>query len=186
MMKVIGQVIDSVRRVRFRHADPALRTVPRCLSLQARSEDEVRTAAQRVSPRTPVFAATLIRELVELNTPALFLNIVQPGVAVHVVLRPAALRTIRFRGRRFLLDAGAEAPGGTEAFALAPLSHVTQLFPVTPDHPVYIMSIEHQGDAVYTGDVPAYLTHVTIAVNGRIVAHAERLLRERGPQVFAA
>jgi hypothetical protein len=185
MMKVIGQVIDSVRRVRFRHVGPALRAVPRCLSLQARSEDEVRTAAQRVSPRAPVFAGALIRELVELNTPALFLNIVQPDAA-HVVLRPAALRTIRFRGRRFLLDAGADAPGGSEAFALAPLSHVTQLFPVTPDHPVYIMSIEHQGEAVFTGDVPAYITHVTIAVNGRVVARAERLLRERGPQVFAA
>lgn len=178
--QLIRKVVRSVTGGR------AAAPVPRCVSTQARSEGDIRVAAFRAAADRPVLGEALIRELVELNTPALFLNIVQPGVHVHVVLRPAPTRSIRFRGRRFFLDAGSAAPEGIEAFMHAPLAHVTELYPVTPDHPVFVMGIEHQGDTVYTGDVPSWLTHVTIMVNGRVVARGERLLRERGPQVWAA
>jgi len=178
--QVLRRVLRRVAPVRV------TKEVPRCVSVEARSEQDVAIAVLRTGADAPVLTGLLIRQLVELNTPALYLNIVQPDARVHVVLRPAKGRSIRFRGRRWFLDAGSEAPEGVEAFTSSPMAHVTQLYPVTPDHPVYVMSIEHQGDTVYTGDVPSYLTHVTIVVNGHVVARAERVLHERGPQVYAA
>lgn len=181
LKQVIRQVVRTMRRTRVAKSEP------RCMRMQARSEQEVRTAAIRLAGDGPAgHIEPLIRELVELNTPALFLNIVDPGVRVSVMLRPSALRSIRFRGRSWFLDAGSDAPEGIEAFMNAPFSHVTTLYPTAPDHPVYVMSIEHQGERVYTGDAPEWLTHVTIVVNGRVIARAERLLRERGMQVWAA
>jgi hypothetical protein len=43
--------------------------------------------------------------LVELNTPALLLNLVEPSGPVHVALRPWEGRSVRFRGRGYLLEA---------------------------------------------------------------------------------
>lgn len=164
------------------------RPVPRCLSLQARSEHDVRSLAMKLAGG-PVGADTLqnlLRDLVALNTPALFLNIRHEVPRMNVMLRPWDGRSIRFRGPSFMVDAGSEAPEGVEAFAIAPFSHVTALYPTTPDHPVYVISIEYQDQSLITGEVPAYLTHVTILVNGVLLAHRERLLHERGPQVWAA
>lgn len=162
---------------------------PRCLSLQARSEQELRFAASRLATGSALGSGTLqilLRELVELNSPALFLNIRQKRGPTHVVLEPWGGASTRFQGSSFLLEAGSAAPEGVEAFALAPFSHVTQLFPTAPDHPVYVMSIEHPAQHVITGLVPSYLTHVSILVNGSLVAHCERLLHERGPHIWAA
>jgi hypothetical protein len=160
----------------------------RCHSMEARSEAEILGAARRLAPARvgSGYYEHHLRRLAELNTPALLLNIVEPSARVHVLLRPWEGRSVRFRGRGYFLDAGSEAPEGMEAFTTSPGSHVTVLYPTVPDHPVYVMSIEHQKERVYAGDVPQYLTHVTIMVNGIAIAVAASLLHERGPQVWAA
>lgn len=145
--------------------------------------------ACRIAPAAdlePAAVQALIRELVALNTPGLFLNVVQRDGPVRVVLKPWDGRTTRFRGAHFVIEAGAEATEGVEAFLRTPLSHVTALYPAAPDHPVYVVSIEHQGTLVYAGQFPAYLTHLTLLVNGRTIVRCRRLLHERGPQVFAS
>jgi hypothetical protein len=184
---VIGTVIRRVARTIGGAA--AIVPVARCTRVDVRSEQDIRTAAGRVLPRAAadrIRMQSLLRELVALNTPALYLNVVQRAPRVHVVLRPWDGSSIRFRGGNYFVDAGSDSMEGSEAFVNAPFSHVTMLYPTAPDHPVYVISIENQGQAVITGDVPPYLTHVTIVVNGRVITQSERLLRERGPQIWAA
>jgi hypothetical protein len=155
--------------------------------MAVRSEHEVRTAAQELAGPAgvePAALEVLLRELVALNTPALFLNIVQRGGPLRVVLKPWAGRTIRFRGRNYFVDAGAEAGEGIEAFTRTSYAHVTALYPTAPDHPLYVVSIEHQGALIHTGEFPSYLTHLTLVMNGFVSARCERLLHERGTQVF--
>jgi hypothetical protein len=156
--------------------------------MEARSDAELMRAAHRLAPthHGAGYYEHHLRKLVELNTPALLLNIVQPSGPVHVCISPWEGRSIRFRGRGYLVDAGSEAPEGMEAFTASPWSHVTALYPTVPDHPVYVMSIEHQKERAHAGAVPPYLTHVTILVNGLAIVAAERLLHERGAQVWAA
>ena len=178
-------VLNAVKRL-FLRARPGHR-VARCLSMEVRSEDEVRNAAHELAANTnvpPAVLEALIRELVALNTPALFLNVVQRGGPLRVVLKPWDGRTVRFRGRNYMVDAGAGATEGVEAFTRAPLAHVTSLYPTSPDHPLYVVSIEHQGSLVHTGEFPPYLTHLTLIMNGAVTARCERLLHERGTQVF--
>jgi hypothetical protein len=180
---------ESLRRfVRGAQALAPVRPAARCLSMEVRSEAQIRHAAQQLSAESRAEAvayAWRLRELVALNTPALFLNLVATG-PVRVVLRPWEGRSVRFRGPGYFVDAGSAAPEGVEAFTEAPFSHVTALYPAVPDHPVYLISVEHQRGFVYTGDIPSWVTHVTIVVNGGTVAGEERLLHERGPQVWAA
>jgi hypothetical protein len=155
--------------------------------MEVRSEDEVRQAAQTLAPAAhaePAAFEALIRELVALNTPALFLNIVQRGGPLRVVLKPWDGRSVRFRGRNYMVDAGSGATDGVEALSRTPAVHTTALYPTSPDHPLYVVSIEHQGSLVHTGEFPSYLTHLTLVMNGVVTARCERLLHERGVQVF--
>ena len=178
-------VVTTVRRL-LRRARPKHR-VPRCLSVEVRSEDEVRKAASELAGPAhvePAALEALIRELVALNTPALFLNVVQRGGPVRVVLKPSEGRSVRFRGRNYVVDAGAGATEGVEALTRAPGAHATALYPTSPDHPLYVVSIEHQGSLVITGEFPSFITHLTIVMNGVVTARCERLLHERGVQVF--
>jgi hypothetical protein len=183
-------IVRSIRRlVEYARVRRRARPAPRCASYEVRSENDILTcAAQHAPPWEGVAAVlpSLLRDLVALNTPALFLNIIDGGAPVHVMLRPWPGRSVRFRGSSYLVEAGSEAPEGMEAFTGGPFSHVTALYPTVPDHPVYMVSIERQDARLYTGEIPSYLTHVTIMVNGRLVAHCERLLHERGPQVWRA
>ncbi|CAN5640672.1 hypothetical protein BH23GEM9_BH23GEM9_06620 [soil metagenome] len=184
---MVGSVLQKlVLRARSIGSAPA---VPRCTSLEVRSEDEIRTAALELSatmsassPGAAAVLPSLLRDLVSLNTPSLFLNIMDSRAPIRVVLRPWEQRTLRFRGTSFLVEAASEATEGIEAYTMAPFSHVTALYPTAPDHPVYVISLEHHDEGNYTGDIPQYLTHLSIMVNGSLVAHCERLLHERGPQ----
>jgi len=179
------RVLQSLRRL-LRRARPTHR-VPRCLSMDVRSEQEVRNAAHELAAAArmePTALESLIRELVALNTPALFLNVAQRGGPLRVVLKPWDGRTIRFRGRNYVVDAGAGTMGGVGAFTKTPPAHATSLYATSPDHPLHIVSIEHQGALVHTGEFPAYLTHLTLVMNGVVTARCERLLHERGTQVF--
>jgi hypothetical protein len=183
---MLGTVIRKVARQIGRASGAS---VARCTRIDVRSAHDIRTAAFRVVPDDAAARSLmqlLLRDLVALNTPALYLNVVQRAPRVHVMLRPWDGSSIRFRGDSYFVDAGSESVEGIEAFANVPFSHVTTLYPTAPDHPVYVISIENQGAATITGDVPPYLTHVTIIVNGRVVTQGERLLRERGPQIWAA
>jgi hypothetical protein len=178
-------VVTALRRL-LRRARPKQR-IARCLSMEVRSEQEVRSAAHELAANAgavPAVFEALIRELVALNTPALFLNVVQRGGPLRVVLKPWDGRTVRFRGRNYMIDAGAGATEGVEAFTRTPLAHVTALYPTSPDHPLYVVSIEHQGSLVHTGEFPSYLTHLTLVMNGVVTVRCERLLHERGTQVF--
>lgn len=160
-----------------------------CRSLTVRSDSDIRTAAfnmARPARQDASAAQELLRELVELNTPALYLNIVQTPRPARVVLVPWEGRTLRFRGRSYLVEAGSEAPEGIAAFVDVPSARVMTLYPTAPDHPVYAISIENQDEREIGGAIPAHITHVTILVNGRVIARGERLLRERGPQIWAA
>jgi hypothetical protein len=180
-MRVVNTVRRLLRRVRRKHR------APRCLSVEVRSEVEVRKIAHELASAAhtePAAFEALIRELVALNTPALFLNIVQRGGPLRVVLQPWDGPSIRFRGRNYMVDAGAGAPEGSEAFTRAPGAQVTALYPASPDHPLYVVSIEHQGSLVHTGEFPSYITHLTLVMNGAVTARCERLLHERGVQVF--
>lgn len=182
-------VKTALRRLLARIPGVASGPRARCLRLDVRAEHEVRAAARQLAHAGAADSSVfepLLRELVSLNTPALFLNIVQPGARVRIMLSPWEGRSVRFRGQHFFVDAGSESVEGIEAFVNTPFSHVTALFPTTPDHPVYVISIEHQGPHVYLGEVPSYLTNVTIVANGRVVTRAERLLHERGLHVWAA
>jgi hypothetical protein len=164
--------------------------VPRCMSREVRSEQEVRAAAYEVARSAPQFTPgmleVLIRELVEMNTPALLLNVVQRSGPVRVVLKPWEGRTVRFRGRNYYVDIGSESSEGIEAFTHAPFAHTTVLYPTAPDHPLYVISIEQQGAVEYAGHFPPYLTHVTVIANGLVTARAERLLHERGVRVWSS
>lgn len=176
-MGVVKTVKQLLRRARPKHR------LPRCLSMEVRSEDEVRKAAQELAAGAraePAALEALIRELVALNTPALFLNVVQRGGPLRVVLKPWEGRTVRFRGRNYMVDAGAGATEGIQGS----VTSVTSLYPNSPDHPLYVVSIEHQGTLVHTGEFPPYLTHLTLVMNGAVTARCERLLHERGTQVF--
>lgn len=176
------------RLVRQARAGVAAGAAPRCLSLQVRSEAEVRSAAGRLAAGAVLDAGTLqvlVRDLASLNSPALFLHVRSRQPRVRVLLEPWAGRSLRFRGSSFMVEAGSEAPEGVEAFASVPYAQVTALYPTAPDHPVFIVSIEHQAERLIRGSVPAYLTHVSILVNGSLLAHGERLLQERGPQAWA-
>jgi hypothetical protein len=181
---VVGLLQQVQRRVRR----PQQR-VSRCARHDVRSEYDIRTVAFQLGRRAgmePAAVQSLLRELVELNTPALYLNVIQHTAGLRVMLQPWDGRSTRFRGDTYFVDAGAESVEGIEAFAHTPFAHVTTLYPTAPDHPVYAISIENQGDATIAGKVPAYLTHVTIVVNGRVITRCERLLHERGPQIWAA
>jgi hypothetical protein len=176
-------VVTTVRRL-LRRARPKHR-VPRCLSVEVRSEDEVRKAAVELAAPAhvePAALEALIRELVALNTPSLFLNVVQRGGPVRVVLKPSEGRSVRFRGRNYVVDAGAGATEGAAEFA--PGAQVNALYPTSPDHPLHVVSIEHQGSLVITGEFPSLITHLTLVMNGVVTARCERLLHERGVQVF--
>jgi hypothetical protein len=91
---------------------------------------------------------------------------------------------VQFRGRNYVVDVGAGPANAVEEFERTPAAHVTSLYPASPDHLLYVVSIEHQGTLVHTGEFPAYLTHLTLLMNGVVTARCERLLHERGTQVF--
>ena len=186
--KVLPQAVTAVARAVRRLVRPrATRRVPRCVSFDVRSEVDVRNAARDLalaSKAEPAAYEAFMRELAQLNTPALFLNVVQRMGPIRVVLDPWEGRSVRFRGASYFVDVGAEAPEGVEAFVRTPLAHVTTLYPTAPDHPLYVVSIENQGALVYTGQFPSYLTHITLAVNGVVIARSERLLYERGTKVY--
>lgn len=185
MSTVVGRAIRTISRmVSSRSVMPP---APRCVSVEVRTEGDIlRAAGLLARGGEPTILPSLIRDLVRLNTPALFLNIVDHRAPARVVLEPWEGRSIRFQGSAYLATASSEAPEGVEAFAAVPFSHVTALYPTAPDHPVYVMAIEWQGDDVYCGRVPPYLTHASIMVNGRLLTHGERLLRERGVRVWWA
>jgi hypothetical protein len=177
-MSVANTLRRLLGRTRRKHR------APRCVSVEVRSEAEVRKVAQELAGPAylePAALEALIRELVALNTPALFLNVVQRGGPLRVVLKPWDGHSVRFRGRNYMVDAGADAP---EAVTRPPGTQVTALFPTTPDHPLYVVSIEHQGSLVHTGEFPSHITYLTLVMNGVVTARCERLLQERGVQVF--
>jgi hypothetical protein len=165
------------------------RPTPRCVHYEVRSDAELRAAVRGLQHRSaaaPVVLAQAIRELAELNTPALLLHIREEVPRVHVMLRPWDRASMRFRGREYLVDVGSESVEGVEAFLATPHAHTTALYPSAPDHPVHVVSIEHHGEKTFLGDVPPWLTHVTIMVNGVVRAWAEPVLHERGLHVWAA
>lgn len=187
MMTMAGSIVSAV--LRTLGSRTAVGGKPCCRRHAVRSEADIRAAAAALAPAARMAAPavqSLLRELVALNTPALYLGIVQRPGPVRVVLHPWGGRTLRFRGPTYLLDAGSEATEGVEAFVAPPFARATSLYATTPDHPVYAVAIEHQGVREVAGSVPAWLTHVTIVVNGRVVTQGERLLHERGPQIWAA
>jgi hypothetical protein len=182
--RVLGRLVRGALSVTQRREDP------RCLVREVRSESDVRAVAAQLwvglRPSAAALSPLLLRDLVALNTPALFLNIVDEQLPLSVVLRPWDGRSIRMRGSSYLVEVGSEAPEGVEAFTSSQDAHVTALYPTAPDHPLYVISIEQQAQHVYGGAIPSYLTHITIVVNGSVITHCERLLHERGPHVWRA
>jgi hypothetical protein len=186
----VATMVDAIRRLAVRVRtlrDPG--NTPRCRHWTVRSEAEIHAVASQLTdgmdsagPLLP----SMLRDLVALNTPALFLNIIDSASPVHVVLQSWDGRGIRLRGRNYLLETGSQAPEGIEAFTTAPFSHTSMLYPTAPDHPLYVISIERQEERVYRGEIPSYLTHASIMVNGVLVARCERLLHERGAHVWRA
>lgn len=123
----------------------------------------------------PSLRESLIRELVALDTPALFIDVAErPGT--RVVLRPWDRPGTRFVGN-YLVEAGSGATEGSEAFVTA--SHDVPVFVTAPDHPVHVIALHHLGRASHEGRVGADVTHVTIVINGHVVARSEKLSRER-------
>jgi hypothetical protein len=161
--------------------------VQRCVHREVRSVHDLRSAVAAVAgPTSPVLLTSCLRELVEMNTPALLLNIVESSRPVNVVLRPRAGSSISFRGSSYLVRAGPAARAGCDAPPTTLPAHSMTLCRALPDHPVHLVSVEHHGEAVFTGDAPPWLTHFTLVVNGVVVTRAEPLVHERGPQVWAA
>ena len=125
-----------------------------------------------------------LRELYDLATPALYLQVATGGQPCRIVLVPWDRRQVSFSGRGWHVLAGAEATAGTEAFILPKGLRVPMLYSHAPDHPLFAVSLEQPGEREIRGYFPQYVTHVTIVADGLEVVEACPLSHEHGARVF--
>jgi hypothetical protein len=125
-----------------------------------------------------------LRELFELATPALYLQVETGGEPCRIVLVPWDRRQVAFSGRGFHLLGGAEAEAGKGAFLVPKGLRIPPLNGNAPDHPVFLVALEQPGQHEYRGYIPPYVTHVTIIADGNEVTTACRLAHDQGARVF--
>ena len=125
-----------------------------------------------------------LRELYELSTPALYLQLVTTGQPCRIVLVPWDRGQVSFSGRGWHVLAGADATMGGGALAAPAPLRMPMLYSHAPDHALFAVSIEQPGQSEIRGYFPRYVTHVTIVADGREVAEVCRLSHEHGARVF--
>jgi hypothetical protein len=185
-MSLITTIARWIRGVARRYRSP--RTLSHNLVLRVEQASELGGVALQLARlgRTR-FQDTLrrLRELYELSTPALYLQLVTTGQPCRVVLVPWDRGQVSFSGRGWYVLAGADATiAGTDGEAAAAALRMPMLYSHAPDHALFAVSIEQPGESEIRGYFPRYVTHVTIVADGREVAEASRLLHEQGARVF--
>lgn len=125
-----------------------------------------------------------LRELYELSTPALYLQLVTTGQPCRIVLVPWDRGQVSFSGRGWHVLAGADAASGGGALAASATLRMPMLYSHAPDHALFAVSIEQPGQSEIRGYFPRYVTHVTIVADGREVAEVCQLSHEQGARVF--
>jgi hypothetical protein len=125
-----------------------------------------------------------LRDLYDLATPALYINVVTAGEGCRIVLVPWERRQVSFSGNGWHLLAGAEAVTGIEAFMQAKRPRRPRLYSSAPDHPLFVVTVDQPGQTEFRGYFPPYLTHLTIVADGNEVVDACRLVHDDGVRVF--
>jgi hypothetical protein len=124
-----------------------------------------------------------VNELLALRTSALYLQVTGSGTTA-VVLEPWERRKVSLCGNGWTLDAGEGAPTGVPAWVTAKDARPHRLYETAPDHPVLAVAVRVGVQGEVRCFVPEYLTHATIVVNGRVLAAAQRIDRDREAYVF--
>lgn len=128
-------------------------------------------------------AVSRVNELLALRTPALYLQVTGSGTTA-VVLEPWERRKVSLCGNGWTLDAGEGAPTGSPAWVASDDARPYRLYETAPDHPVLAVAVRVGVEGEVRCFVPEYLTHATIVVNGRVMAAAQRIDRDREAYVF--
>lgn len=123
-----------------------------------------------------------LRDLYELATPAIYLQVTARGEPCRIVLVPWERQPVSVSGRGWHLVAGAEAMSGLDASSvrngLSRLPRFSWLFGCAPDHPLFAVSIAQPGQREFHCHFPPNVTHVTIVADGELVVSACQLSHE--------
>lgn len=125
-----------------------------------------------------------LRELYDLATPSIYLQVATAGQPCRIVLVPWERGQIAFSGRGFHLMAGAEATSGLEAFLLPREVRTPALYSTAPDHPLFAVALSQPGIREFRGYFPPYVTHLTIVADGREIVLNCPLAHDQGACVF--
>lgn len=185
-MELLTHLARRVRRLAVRALQPSAPRPHGCI-YKARTANELGSVAAALAKLGHTgFQPTVrrLRELYELATPAIYLQLCTGGEPCRIILVPWDHGQVAFRGRGFHLMAGAEATSGMEAFLLPRELRTHTLYSAAPDHPLFAIALGQTGAREFRGFFPPYVTHVTIVADGREVVVNCALAHDQGARVF--
>ena len=186
-MSIVARVMSRLSRGRIRLSvkPPAVRAHSSIITVEEANELGFAAAHLSRYGRTRFRQALQrLRDLYDLATPSLYINVVTAGEACRIELVPWDRRQVSFSGNGWHLLAGAEATTGIEAFMQSKRPRRPPLYSSAPDHPLFVVTVDQPGLSEFRGYFPPYVTHLTIVADGKEVVDACRLAHDEGVRVF--